>query len=167
MIKSIRFASNLTLGISSILLLSVLLRAGYWFAAPLLGACALFWFFARKWSSEWPSTAVMVLLLAVTAFGLMKQLAIPLLLFNSVLILVFWDLHQFAADILYGQLESLTRELGFNHLRALVILTALSAILLIIVALVSIEIPFGWVITLIITLVIGFVVLVRKVRQTN
>jgi hypothetical protein len=165
MIKSIRFVFNLTLGISAILLLSVFLRAGYWFAAPLLGISALFWFFARNWISKWPATAVLVLFLAVSAFGLMKQLEIPWLLFNSILILVFWDLHQFAADIPASQPENLTRTLGMNHLRTLAILVALSVVLLLIVAFVSFEIPFGWIILLTIILVVGFVALVRKVNQ--
>ena len=167
MTKTIRFISSLTLGISSIVILAVFLQAGFWFAAPLLAVSALFWFFTRKWASEWPATAVMLLLLAVTTFGLTKQLAIPLLLLNSILIVVFWDLHQFAVEIPAGQPENLTRQLGVIHFRALAIMGAFTAALLFFAALSTIKIPFGWVMALTLFLVIGFVVLVRKVGKNT
>lgn len=167
MVKKLEFVEWIALGISTLLLAIVYLLAGFGFTVILAVLPALAWGIPRFRRSWWGASAIMVSLLALTAFGLSRQIAAPVLLINSIPVLVFWDLNLLAKDIPAGQPDALSDVLAKNHLRWLGIVSTLAAVLLTLVAFVRVDLPFGWVITLTLALVVGFVALVRKIGKTS
>lgn len=166
MVKRLEMIEWLALGISTLLLVLVYLLVGLWPFAILAGIPAMAWSRPRLRRTAWASSAVMVFLLGITAFGLARQIAIPFLLINSIPILVFWDLTSLSAGIPDGQPDRFSVVLFARHMRWLGMVVALAALLLILVALIHLELSFGWIIALTLALVFGFVVLVRKLSQT-
>ena len=129
-------AHTLTLNASFIIsagcLLAGYVMGGYWQVIPVFAGMAIFWIATRKKSPFWAASALLLVLVALAAAGVMLKLTFWMMLAGVSGALVWWDLRHFqesAADIPADESRAVLEGDRLRSLGAVIVIGLLAAIL--------------------------------------
>jgi hypothetical protein len=153
--------------ISAICLLLGYLPAGGLQVLAALTVMAVFGFFTRRSTYQWPTFAILTAYLLIAAGGLLAGLSPYLLIIGSVAALCAWDLALFDQSLVGDQHQILASVLEKKHLQSLGLVALLGLILVIAGLQIRLTLPFGVIVLIVLLALFGLERNKRYFNQSN
>lgn len=153
--RTTRMIYFICLAISAVCLFLGYYPASSWQVLAALVVMAVLWFFARKSTSLWPTSAILTIYLLVAAGGLLAGYSTYLLIIGSVAALSCWDLALFNQSLAGDQQQAHVGVLEKNHLQSLGLAALIGLILVIAGLQIRLTLPFGVIVLLVLLALFG------------
>ena len=141
--------------------------AGNWPVALVLAAVALFWILMSKKSAFWASSGALVAYLGLCVVGILLNCPLPPLVLGSLSTLTWWDLTDSGQGFCSEPPGKFRRLLEKHRLQSLALMIGISLMLEAAGLWLSLQLPFGVILLLVILAMIGILYTVHQLRNSG